>query len=248
MYIPNGIARLNGAGLQAGRGWCKMTGVTVARKRRKGRVTSSRIVETAARILLEEGPQQITTGRLAEASGIVQSGFYTHFKNTEEVLIAAAEQIGTHLRKVAGEGQAQIVALQGGTVAQLAQHYANLFRLLLEDRHFTELFLQYRRAPTPLGQMLRGFERGITLDTAGFLAQMARQSPVPRPEDLELSESIIGMFWACMDALLSSEKGEVALEDIAMRLAVVSKISAELTYGNVDRKRLMEQANLGLKL
>ncbi len=104
----------------------------------------------------EEGPEEVTTARLARASGVVQSGFYTHFKNVDEAIVVAAEHTGRRLRDVIRAWRADVIALGNLSVKQLAEHYAALIRLLLEERHFTELYLQYRRAPSALGDPLSG--------------------------------------------------------------------------------------------
>ena len=103
----------------------------------------------------EEGPEEVTTARLARASGVVQSGFYTHFKNVDEAIVVA-EHTGRRLRDVIRTWRADVIALGNLSVKQLAEHYAALIRLLLEERHFTELYLKYRRAPSALGDTLSG--------------------------------------------------------------------------------------------
>jgi AcrR family transcriptional regulator len=207
------------------------------RKRSNGRATARRIIEAAVNILREEGTQHVTTTRLAEASGIVQSGFYTHFQNTEEVIAIAADHTAKYLRDVIRSLQDELVALRGGTVAEVARHFVQVFELLLRDRHFTELYLQYRRSPSPLGEVLRRFESNATSDIADELAKVTHpEDPVQNVLDQQQAELILGYFSASMDILLRCDDPEARLENLAFQLALVTKLGVDFAYSSVDRQ------------
>ncbi len=216
------------------------------RKRSRGRATYRKIVEAALTIMREEGPEGVTTTRLAEASGIVQSGFYTHFSNVDEALTAAAEGTGQHLRALVDDWREEIVALDGGTVHQLAEHYERLLTLLLRDRPFTELYLQYRRAPTPLGETLRRFEKDVTEDVAAHLARLVRpDDPVPGAADTLQAELIMGFFLSVVDLALR-DASAARLRTLSLHLSVLTKASVEAGYGDVGASALLHQTGLGL--
>ena len=216
------------------------------RKRSRGRATYQKIVEAALTIMREEGPEGVTTTRLAEASGIVQSGFYTHFSNVDEALIAAAEATGGRLRALFHDWREEIVALEGGSVAQLAAHYERLLGLLLRDRPFTELYLQYRRAPTPLGETLRRFEGDVVGDVASHLARLMHpEDEAPRGVDALQAELIVGLFLSALDVALR-EPGDARLKTLALHLSVLTKASVEVGYGDVEGSPLLHEAGLGL--
>ena len=226
------------------------------RKRSNGLATYHRMVQAAVTIMREEGPGEVTTARLAEASGVVQSGFYTHFKNVDEAIVAAAEQTGQRLREVIRSWRAEIVALGGGTVQQLAEHYAALIKLLLNERHFTELYLQYRRTPSRLGEVLRHFEADVLRDISVHLEQMLHPSaqhaghlynPPLQARDRQQAEQIVGMFWVAVDRALYADAGpaEDDVERLALQLAVLTKASVELGYGVPD-ERFLARVSLGL--
>ena len=212
------------------------------RKRSNGLATYHKIVSAAVSIMREEGPEEITTTRLAAASGIVQSGFYTHFRNVDEAVLAAAEHTGGRLRDVIRAWRAEIVPLGGGTVRQLAEHYAALIKLLLDERHFTELHLQYRRAPNALGEVLRWFEADVLRDISVHLGQIIHPSTPPRDVDRQQAEQIVGMFWVAVDRALYAEGDP---EGLALQLAVLTKASVELGYGRPD-EQFLSQVLLGL--
>ena len=207
-----------------------------ARKRSNGLATHQKIVNAAVTIMREEGPTGVTTARLAEASGIVQSGFYTHFKNVDEAIVAAAEHTGQRLRDIIRRWRMEIVALGDVTVQQLAEHYASLIHLLLEERHFTELYLQYRRTPTSLGAVLRQFEVNVIADVGVHLEQMIpAEFRGSEDKDRQQAEQIVGMFWVALDRALYAE-GDIG--SLALQLAVLTKASVELGYGEPDTQFL----------
>ena len=213
------------------------------RKRSNGLATHQKIVSAAVTIMREEGPAGVTTARLAEASGIVQSGFYTHFKNVDEAIVAAAEHTGQRLRDIIKQWRMEIVALGDVTVQQLAEHYASLIRLLLKERHFTELYLQYRRTPTSLGTALRQFEVNVIADVGVHLEQMIpAEFRGLKDKDRQQAEQIVGMFWVALDRALYAE-GDT--ESLALQLAVLTKASVELGYGEPD-ERFLSRVSLGL--
>ncbi len=207
-----------------------------ARKRSNGLATHQKIVNAAVTIMREEGPTGVTTARLAEASGIVQSGFYTHFKNVDEAIVAAAEHTGRRLRDIIRRWRMEIVALGDVTVQQLAEHYASLIHLLLEERHFTELYLQYRRTPTSLGAVLRQFEVNVIADVGVHLEQMIpAEFRGSEDKDRQQAEQIVGMFWVALDRALYAE-GDIG--SLALQLAVLTKASVELGYGEPNAQFL----------
>ncbi len=218
------------------------------RKRRRGQVTTRKIVDAAITLLLTEGLEAVTTSRLAQASGIVQSGFYTHFRSVDEVIAQAAERIGQHLRRAIHNLQQELVALRGGTVAELHDHYLRILRLLLtQDREFSVLFVQYRRSPSPLGDSLRRFERSLIRDTARALAPMTHPAqPAAGQRDLAQAESLFNLFWVEMDLLLQGRASEAALDRAALHLAILSKVSVEFNYRDFDRARLLRRHDLNV--
>jgi AcrR family transcriptional regulator len=58
-----------------------------------GGETSSKIIETAARLLRDEGPSAVTTRGVAEAAGVQVPTIYRHFGDKDGLLDAVAEHI-----------------------------------------------------------------------------------------------------------------------------------------------------------
>jgi AcrR family transcriptional regulator len=54
----------------------------------KGQRTRSAILETAAALATEEGLEQLSIGRLADATGLSKSGLFAHFGSKEELQLA----------------------------------------------------------------------------------------------------------------------------------------------------------------
>ena len=213
------------------------------RKRSNGLATYHKIVEATVTIMRQEGPGGVTTARLAHASGIVQSGFYTHFKNVDEAIVAAAEHSGQRLRDVIQTWRSETIALRNVSVRRLAEHYEALLELLLGERHFTELYLQYRRSPSTLGEVLRQFEADVLYDISVHLGETFHPSEPLREVDRQQAEQIVGMFWVAVDRALYTPEADP--KTLALELAVLSKVSLELSYAEPD-ERFLSRVTLGL--
>ena len=57
------------------------------------------MLEAAVDLLRSEGLPSLTTVRVTKEAGIVQSGFYAHFKNPEHLQQELAERVGRELRE-----------------------------------------------------------------------------------------------------------------------------------------------------
>ena len=67
----------------------------------KGSKTRQRLIDSTLEIVRTEGPAGLTTGKIANAAGIQQPGFYAHFKNVDACLKAAADQLAERMRQAA---------------------------------------------------------------------------------------------------------------------------------------------------
>ena len=61
----------------------------------KGQRTRNSILEVAAALATEEGLESLSIGRLAEATGMSQSGLFAHFGSKEELQLATVDHAGT---------------------------------------------------------------------------------------------------------------------------------------------------------
>ncbi|WP_027883489.1 TetR/AcrR family transcriptional regulator [Meiothermus rufus] len=81
----------------------------VSRKGRRARPnTRERILQAAIELISREGLEAVSTTRLAQAAGVVQSGFYAHFTSLEECLVSAAEVVGGCIRALLGRSLGEL--------------------------------------------------------------------------------------------------------------------------------------------
>lgn len=83
-------------------------------RRRDPRVerTRERVLETARRLLVEEGPDAVTALRISEETGIARTTIYRHWPEREDLLrdTLAADESDTHIEPT-GETRADLIAM-----------------------------------------------------------------------------------------------------------------------------------------
>lgn len=139
-------------------------------KRRRKEQTRDRMLEAAAELLCSEGLPALTTVRVTKEAGIVQSGFYAHFKNPEHLQQELAERAGGELRASIA---AWMEALYADTddLAGLARAYRVMLDRFDAERPLVDLFLRYRRSPSPLGVVLGHLHTELRAELFQFLRE-----------------------------------------------------------------------------
>ncbi len=89
-------------------------------------------------------------------------------------------------------------------------------------------------------EVLRQFEADVSADISVHLERMVK-APLP-DVNRQQAEQIAGMFWVAMDRALYAENDP---DDLALQLAVLTKASVELGYGEPDA-RFFSRVSLGL--
>lgn len=106
------------------------------------------ILDTAADLLNEGGPEAINTNALAERAGIAVGSVYQYFSNKEAVLAALGERY--------------LVELRGNTVTALQQDLSGLTISEIVDRVIDPMVAFERRHPA-FGRLIAGHDHGGTL-------------------------------------------------------------------------------------
>lgn len=124
-------------------------------RRGKQGETRARLIEVTIDLIRAEGLGALTTGRIANAAGIAQPGFYAHFRNVEDCLRTA-------ISKVTDELRARVIEIRqkaferfsdpetAGNLQAIRDSYAESYEVLLSEPTFAELLLRYRRDPALL--------------------------------------------------------------------------------------------------
>ena len=153
------------------------------------------LVETAARLLTEEGPSALTTRRLAREVGTSTMAVYTHFGGMEELLTAISlegfRRLARRLNRVkpTDDPVADVVAL-GRAYGRNALANPDLYRVMFGTR--------------PDGWILDASDQAMTLGTFTTLV-----AAVQRCID---AQRIDGDAWAIASQMWATLHGVVMLE------------------------------------
>lgn len=126
------------------------------------------MLEAAVDLLRSEGLPSLTTVRVTKEAGIVQSGFYAHFKNPEHLQQELADRAGRELREAIASWMAALRA-GGSDAASVAARYREVLDLFLREKALVDLFLRYRRSNSPLGVALGHLHTQLRADFFQYL-------------------------------------------------------------------------------
>ena len=208
--------------------------------------TRQSLVDSAVKILLEEGDSELTTARLSREAGVVQSGFYAHFSSREACLAEAAQLIVDQLRVVTGAWRLEGMAQEKPGAADRSAtrlHFARVLPLLAEKGRFVDLMVARRDERSPLGRRLRTMYQTIVNDVAQHLLATAQLHGVRLTTPFEadpfaaevaaLSELIVDSITVAARGYRRTKMLEPWLESITdiTHASVTATIIRKLTLG-----------------
>lgn len=130
-----------------------MTGITPPQPRKRPRQSRSQhlvqaIREACLKILEQEGPDRLTTQRIADVAGVNIASVYQYFPNKEAVLAEVFEEQVAQLAEQAGKEFSRIQRLSEQSLeATLADIIDMEVRLLSQlYRTYPDFYLQYRNS------------------------------------------------------------------------------------------------------
>ncbi len=159
-----------------------------------------KLINATIRVLRREGPQGLTTGKIARAAGLSQPSFYVHFSDMDDALEAAAEEIGTRIRKTIREERRPFTGTRSRDTLRAA--FAGAVNAFMAHPTFTELVLRYRRDDSsPIGAYSRDLVASIFRDLhADFQGGMLGDAPL-RSVDI-YAQLIAYMTFGVVEGLL----------------------------------------------
>jgi len=188
------------------------------------------MLDAAVDLLRSEGLTSLTTVRVTREAGIVQSGFYAHFKNPEHLQQELAERVGTDLREHIASWMAAMRAGSGDLI-ELGRRYEHVLVLFRDEKSLVDLFLRYRRSNSPLGQVLGHLHTQLRADFFQYLRERAGDTDTVRPH--------LGTIGVHADTLVAALLG-VAEGVVEGRLADLETAGRELAaLTHEPLKRLM---------
>jgi AcrR family transcriptional regulator len=188
--------------------------------RRSNDVTRRRLIDGAIEILRRDGIAAATTGRIAGAAGLKQPTFYVHFTDRDEVVEAAASEIGQRMLEKLQRLHDKFDA--GNVRASLRVMYSAIVASFLAEPELTRIFLRHR---TDDGTVLgRVFGRQVeearvaimqSLPRYGVTAGGARSAAY-----VELIVSaVLGMLEALVEGRLTDRDAAVdAMADVTAKV------------------------------
>jgi AcrR family transcriptional regulator len=180
----------------------------------RGQATVDAILEGAARIIRREGPEALTTNRIAEVAGVSIGTLYGYFPDKTAVLVGVA-------RRQLAEDEAAILAALADTSEP--DPVRALVRVILE-LHRTDRAMRRAVMSVHLGLGLGGELVEQTQRVAGRLVDGGERwlgSGVRRPDPLQLfvvTQAVLGVARALLDEGQAEDILPADLEDELVRL------------------------------
>ena len=217
------------------------------RKRGTREQTRQRLLDAAIDLIRREGLAALSTVRITEQAGIVQSGFYAHFRNVDECLAAAAEQVVDRQRLVQSDFRSRAYAQLLGAddsirYDKMRALWERSLDMMLEDRVFAELFLRYRRDTSPLGRRVRKVFDQARADMAHDMNEVAPRMGIGRefePFTAFWGDLVLGMWLTATEAILDgSHHRDVVLTMLAQATCAGSAAGVRAAQRREVERRL----------
>lgn len=138
-------------------------------RRTTARAGREDVLDAAVAVVAEHGASALTTGRVAKRAGIVQSGFYAHFRNIAACVEALEARIEVQVRGPISDGMRRLRETGPGDVEAVAIYFLGLIDLVRESGALMDVFMRFRRDPSPLGAALDRCEEALIGDLADHL-------------------------------------------------------------------------------
>jgi AcrR family transcriptional regulator len=184
-------------------------------------------------LLYEEGPVAMSTVRIAQRAGIVQSGFYRHFPSVEECLRAKADQLGADLAWPALNGISSLYETDPTNAALLANVLEEFFIGMLTHRRLYQLMVRHRHDASPLGEAFRRVFDQSRLELTASLWALARRFRLPvtaRSGVALLAEFAIESTSSVGTALLTGRARDPRAAAETLARCLVSAVTAEFQH------------------
>jgi TetR/AcrR family transcriptional regulator, fatty acid biosynthesis regulator len=191
-------------------------------RRESTELTRRRLIDGAIDILRHEGVAAATTGRIASAAGLKQPSFYVHFADRDEILSAAAVEIGQRMIETLQRELSGLDVTDPRRSIRAA--HAAIVDAFLGEPELTRIFLRHRTDDgSVLGRAFRALldqARGRIVDSvAGHGIAVPRQTAEAYVE--LLVAGVLGLLEALLDGRLTDRP--TAVDAIARTTGTMMK-------------------------
>ena len=125
--------------------------------------TRQRLLDAAVELLLTEGTPGITTVRLTEKAGVVQSAFYNHFRSVGECREAALAEVESQILPLSGGLTIELQA-EGSTAAEDVERLLTVVFEVALERPALFRMLTHRHREPEIGAMIDQLMENIKSD------------------------------------------------------------------------------------
>lgn len=198
--------------------------------------TRERLIQATIDLLRQEGIATLNTVNITRAAGIVQSGFYLHFKNIDEAKRVAAEQVADRIRNYVARHRRRVHNIDQESFDLLRAHCQKMLEIFETERGFAEVFLQYRYDRSPLGDVMRELQLQLHQDLVSDLYFVIYQTnPIPEAERERISlhaQLILAAALTTGEALMDKRVDNIKLAADLLALVIMSSTSAAFLEQN----------------
>ncbi len=118
-------------------------------------LTRHRLMQATLQLLMAQGHEGLTTGRIAQLAGVAQATFYVHFRDIDDLLATLARDVVERLQPVLTRLRLQFDESQHFAAA-LRQSYRIPLETIVAHADLLRLFMtEYYRPNSPLGSSAR---------------------------------------------------------------------------------------------
>ncbi len=191
-------------------------------RRESTELTRRRLIDGAIDILRHEGVAAATTGRIASAAGLKQPSFYVHFADRDEILHAAAVEIGQRMIETLQRELSRIDAADARRSIRAA--HAAIVDAFLAEPELTRIFLRHRADDgTVLG---RAFRRQLDQARGQIVDSVSRHGiAVPRQTAEAYVELMVAAVLGLLEGLLDGR-----LTDRATSVDAIARVTAAMMH------------------
>ena len=191
-------------------------------RRESTELTRRRLIDGAIDILRHEGVAAATTGRIASAAGLKQPSFYVHFADRDEILQAAAVEIGQRMIEKLQSELSRIDPAHPRRSIRAA--HAAVVDAFLGEPELTRIFLRHR---TDDGTVLgRAFRRLLDEARGQLVDSFSRHGiAVPRQAAQVYVELLVAAVLGMLEGLLDGR-----LTDRAAAIDASARVSATMMH------------------
>ncbi|MGE0323171.1 MAG: TetR/AcrR family transcriptional regulator [Polyangiaceae bacterium] len=182
--------------------------------------TRSQLIQAAAELARTGGVAAVTTTAVTARVGVTQPAFYVHFKNVDEILAVAAEEISSRITQILREVRA--AGRERGPIENSENTVRQSLEALISEPAMIDIFLRYRRDTTSaLGNAIMACEARARRELAEDLAQGAAKvgfDMAKLPPLTLVADTFVSLFIGALESI-RDERAE--LEDTVKMLQAV---------------------------